>query len=363
MAAVETVFHKVGGGDEDFVAGFEDGAEEGDEGAGGTNGGDDVLGLEGNALFAGEFGGKAGAELGEAGVGHVAQAAGADGIVGEGAEGVAGLLGRGDVGIAEGEVKDVVSAAGLAELVASLEHLPDPGSIVHCRGNFGGNQLFHMESHFLKAFQGEASERYHWQREEGEGEEGIGEGGAGVAGGGAKGGEGIGDLGGGTVGHEAADGQGQEGGDLALDGDGEAAAAVAQGVGGEGHVGGVGANDTEVVAVVADGGGDGAAFEAKAMGPGVANASIGAVTGDKGAGEAVAGDVFPGEVIGEEGAFADADDASLAEFMNLPGLLGKAPDALAKLAAFSGRPARKPGARRPRSRQPKWRAGLRLAAR
>ena len=33
-----------------------------------------------------------------------------------------------------------------------------------------------------------------------------------------------------------------------------------------------------------------------------------------------------------------ADDASLAEFMNLPGLLGKAPDALAKLAAFSGRP-------------------------
>ena len=33
-----------------------------------------------------------------------------------------------------------------------------------------------------------------------------------------------------------------------------------------------------------------------------------------------------------------AADAALAEFMNLPGLLGKAPDALAKLAAFSGRP-------------------------
>ena len=137
MAAVETVFHKVGGGDKDFVAGFEDGAEEGDEGAGGTDGGNDVLGLEGNALFAGEFGGKAGAELGEAGVGHVAQAAGADGVVGEGAEGVAGLFGRGNVGVAEGEVEDVVSTAGLAKFVAGLEHLPDPGSIVHGRGDFG----------------------------------------------------------------------------------------------------------------------------------------------------------------------------------------------------------------------------------
>lgn len=33
-----------------------------------------------------------------------------------------------------------------------------------------------------------------------------------------------------------------------------------------------------------------------------------------------------------------ARDCALAEFMNVPGVLGKAPDALAKLAAFSGRP-------------------------
>lgn len=33
-----------------------------------------------------------------------------------------------------------------------------------------------------------------------------------------------------------------------------------------------------------------------------------------------------------------AGDAALAEFMNVPGVLGKDPDALAKLAAFSGRP-------------------------
>ena len=62
---------------------------------------------------------------------------------------------------------------------------------------------------------------------------------------------------------------------------------------------------------MADGGGDGAAFEAETVGPGVANAAIGAVAGDEGAGEAVVVGVFPGEVVGEERAFADTDDAGL----------------------------------------------------
>ncbi len=45
-----------------------------------------------------------------------------------------------------------------------------------------------------------------------------------------------------------------------------------------------------------------------------------------------------GATLGAEALAPFAAEAALAEFMNVPGVLGKDPDALAKLAAFSGRP-------------------------
>ncbi len=85
------------------------------------------------------------------------------------------------------------------------------------------------------------------------------------------------------VGHEASDGQFDEGNFLAIFEDDDPAADCAEAVGGQGHVGFAGAGDDHMVAVVGDGGGDGAGrVEAKALHEAVGDAAGGLMPLDQG---------------------------------------------------------------------------------
>ena len=83
--------------------------------------------------------------------------------------------------------------------------------------------------------------------------------------------------------HEAGDGQFDQGDFLAILEDDDPAADFAEAVGGQGHVGLAGAGDDHVVAVVGDGGGDGAGrVEAEAMHEAVGDAAGGLMAFDEG---------------------------------------------------------------------------------
>ena len=76
------------------------------------------------------------------------------------------------------------------------------------------------------------------------------------------------------VGEEAGDGEADEGGELAVPDHADAALAIAEGLDGQAHRGLAVAGHEEVVRVVADGGGDGAAAEAEVLEDAAGNVAV-----------------------------------------------------------------------------------------
>ena len=126
VADVEAVFDEIRRGAEDFLAGREDGAEEGVETAGGTDRQNQMLLADGDALLFRQIFRKCLADIVIACIGHVAEAGWFVGIDGHLLDAVDDGFGRREVRIAEREVADGLFAVFLLELDARFEHAADP---------------------------------------------------------------------------------------------------------------------------------------------------------------------------------------------------------------------------------------------
>ena len=135
---VEAVLGEVGAEHDHLVAGVEDGFEDRVDGAGGAVGHQEVVAGEGDAGALGEAPRDRRADLRVAGVRHVAVAARAvfrDDAAQRGDHG----FGRLDVGVADGEIEDILGAALPAELHAGLKHAANPGGALHLLGDRVGD--------------------------------------------------------------------------------------------------------------------------------------------------------------------------------------------------------------------------------
>ena len=128
---VEPVFHKVGGKGQDFLAGIDDGLEDGIEGAGGTGAEQHVIGGELHTLIGGQPAGQGFPGPGSTGIGGVAKGKGLIAGGGKCPESVNHFPGSRQVGIAQGEVIDVFGTVLFLEFYSGFEHAANHGRVGH----------------------------------------------------------------------------------------------------------------------------------------------------------------------------------------------------------------------------------------
>ena len=141
VGGVEGVFHEIGRGAKDHVAGGEHGAEKDVDAAGRAAGEQQVARGHGHALLLGQMLGQGGAHLGVAGVRHVAQGEGLIHLAGQFGQALADHGRRRQVRVAEREVADRVFAELFLKLQALLENLANPGPARQILLHLLGDQL------------------------------------------------------------------------------------------------------------------------------------------------------------------------------------------------------------------------------
>ena len=144
---IEAVFHKVGRKGQHFLAGIDDGLEQGVQGRGSACRKQNVVCGKLDALFCGEPFGKGLPGPGGAGIGRIAKGKGLVGLVHKGLQAVHNLFWSGKIWVAQGKVVHILGAVFFLELNACLEHAADERRVRDIALNGLGKQ-FHM---FLSA--------------------------------------------------------------------------------------------------------------------------------------------------------------------------------------------------------------------